>query len=855
MRVIQQGDTSTPILFFMADSADHISGATGKTVTVQISKNGAAFASPSGSVAEVGLGWYRFTPAAGDVDTFGSLVLNGQAEGCDPTDLEVRIVAFDPYDANALGLGNLDAAISTRSSHSVPDIWNALTSTLTLPNSVGKRLADNIDVPVSSRMSVFTYVAPDNTTINANSTGIEELLNRLTTLRAANLDNLDVTISSRSTLSAAQVNAEVDAALADIRLDQLLSSALDAAPTAGSLFGDLTEDDAGTQRFTANALELGPVSESGETDWTDTEKAQIRHRLGVDGAASAPSAAPSLATQTSITTLSNNLDAVNTSIGAIKAQTDQLTFTDGDVHATLAGETVTVGANNDKSGYSLSAAGVQAIWDALTSALTTAGSIGKFLVDVLDAQISSRMATFVYEAPNNAGITTLLNRLTDTRAANLDGLSALANLDVPVSSRFAEAAYIAPNNDGITALLTRLSTQRAANLDNVDTPVSSRMATFAYIAPDNAGIASLLARLTAARAIALDNLDAAISSRFDGAAYIAPDNAAISAIKAITDALVIVGGRVDASISQAQIDAIRSGLSTLTNADLAALSTLDSNDIANVLTVYGAAKTSDLSGLSTLVESDITDALAAYNVARVSNLSGLSTLTISDIATALSSYNAAKTSDFTTMRLNELLVAPASAPAAGSILSDLLEDDGGAFRFRANALELAPTGSEPHTLDAIAGAVWNALSTTYNTPESMAAALKYVAQRLFTTSVVFTPVDQPSKRLTLYIGQDYTPDSGVLVQWADESTDYTGATAVFQLRKKGMRTAVLEKSIVFTAMNNPAVFYAPIEASDLADLRPGEYEYEVEATLSNGAKVKAVPLSSADLIDEVLPSG
>ena len=33
---------------------------------------------------------------------------------------------------------------------------------------------------------------------------------------------------------------------------------------------------------------------SGSTDWTLTEKAQIRHRLGLDGSASAPSAAASL---------------------------------------------------------------------------------------------------------------------------------------------------------------------------------------------------------------------------------------------------------------------------------------------------------------------------------------------------------------------------------------------------------------------------------------------------------------------------------------------------------------------------------------------------------------------------------
>ena len=57
---------------------------------------------------------------------------------------------------------------------------------------------------------------------------------------------------------------------------------------------------------------------------------------------------------------------------------------------TAFGFSVTVGTNNDKSGYALSAAGVQAIWDALTTALTTVGSIGKLLVDNVNATISSR---------------------------------------------------------------------------------------------------------------------------------------------------------------------------------------------------------------------------------------------------------------------------------------------------------------------------------------------------------------------------------------------------------------------------------------------------------------------------------
>lgn len=51
----------------------------------------------------------------------------------------------------------------------------------------------------------------------------------------------------------------------------------------------------------------------------------------------------------------------------------------GAVGSVTAGVTVTT--NNDKTGYGLSAAAVQAVWDALTSALTTAGSIGKKLAD------------------------------------------------------------------------------------------------------------------------------------------------------------------------------------------------------------------------------------------------------------------------------------------------------------------------------------------------------------------------------------------------------------------------------------------------------------------------------------------
>lgn len=68
-------------------------------------------------------------------------------------------------------------------------------------------------------------------------------------------------ISTLNNLSAAQVNAEVDAALADIHLDHLLAVTYDPASKPGAadaLLNELVESESGVARFTANALEQAP---------------------------------------------------------------------------------------------------------------------------------------------------------------------------------------------------------------------------------------------------------------------------------------------------------------------------------------------------------------------------------------------------------------------------------------------------------------------------------------------------------------------------------------------------------------------------------------------------------------------
>jgi hypothetical protein len=91
--------------FLMVLSSDHITGATGKTVTVNISKGaGGAFGAAAGSVAEIANGWYQISLIGADTSTAGDLAYNCTASGCDPTDF-VDQVQSQVFTDLALGSG------------------------------------------------------------------------------------------------------------------------------------------------------------------------------------------------------------------------------------------------------------------------------------------------------------------------------------------------------------------------------------------------------------------------------------------------------------------------------------------------------------------------------------------------------------------------------------------------------------------------------------------------------------------------------------------------------------------------------------------------------------------------------
>jgi hypothetical protein len=147
------------------------------------------------------------------------------------------------------------------------------------------------------------------------------------------------------------------------------------------------------------------------------------------------------------------------------------TFT-GNLTGSVGSVTGAVGSlttNNDKTGYTLSAAGIQAVWDALTSALTTVGSIGKLLVDRIDAAITSRLApttagrtldvTTTGEAGidwANIGSPTTAVALSNTTVSNLQNVQGVTNTVVANVSQW-NGTNVSTNVAGIPRVdITRI---------------------------------------------------------------------------------------------------------------------------------------------------------------------------------------------------------------------------------------------------------------------------------------------------------------------------------------------------------------------------------------------------------------
>lgn len=220
----QKNSVNYPLSFMMIASSDHVTGKTGQTVTVTLSKNSGSFVAASGSVAEVGSGWYALEAKAVDRDTLGNLALHAvSGSAADPTDWLVTIVDYDPFAALAPTAQNVwEYALRTLTSGSnidlstIPQIvWEYALRTLTSGSNVGVITAQDVWEYTNRMLTSGSNISGTGATAQQ----VWEYGNRVLTSGS----NISVTVSG-SSISAADVWAHSPRTLTSLVLTPMMTS-------------------------------------------------------------------------------------------------------------------------------------------------------------------------------------------------------------------------------------------------------------------------------------------------------------------------------------------------------------------------------------------------------------------------------------------------------------------------------------------------------------------------------------------------------------------------------------------------------------------------------------------------------
>lgn len=252
--------------------------------------------------------------------------------------------ALSDYDAPTKA--ELDAglaALNDPTAAAIADaVWDEATTGHVTAGTFGEQLKTDVDAILADTNELQTDDYP--TTLAAMDAKLDTIDNFLDTEVAAILEDTGTTIpaqiSALNNISAAEVNAEVDAAIETYHLDHLLAATYDPASKPGAadaLLNELVESDAGVSRFTANALEQAPTGGSAPSA-ADIADAVLDEALS--GHTTAGTLGKAIADiESDVTAVLADTDELQTDdipglvsaleslISAIKAKTDSLTFT------------------------------------------------------------------------------------------------------------------------------------------------------------------------------------------------------------------------------------------------------------------------------------------------------------------------------------------------------------------------------------------------------------------------------------------------------------------------------------------------------------------------------------------------
>jgi len=254
MRTLKQS-TAYDLSVFMTDSADHVTGKTGLTLTITAGKAGAAFASISPTVTERGSGWYSAALTTSHTDTNGDMAFHITGTGADPSDLVVQIRANVLGDTLPASIQSVAAGAITAAAfaaNALDAVWSAATRLLTAGTNIvlakGTGLTGLNDIAAGAAMTLTsgerTAIANEVEAQIIDETDSEKVLTAMTDkIASVNPSLSGLTLAA----IASQVRTELTTELARIDASISSRSTYAGADTAGTttLLARLTSGRAG----------------------------------------------------------------------------------------------------------------------------------------------------------------------------------------------------------------------------------------------------------------------------------------------------------------------------------------------------------------------------------------------------------------------------------------------------------------------------------------------------------------------------------------------------------------------------------------------------------------------------------
>lgn len=275
-------------MFLLVDSADHVTGKTGVTPTVTLSKAGGAFGAAGGTITEVASGFYKIALTTTDTNTLGDLAYHATGTGCDPTDFVDQVSArlFDDLASPTnITAGTITTVTNLTNAPTAGDLTATMKASVTtaataatpvaasVTGNVGGVATDGVSAAAVSAAAVTKIQSGLSTYAGGDTSGVTTLLSRLSAIRAGLLDNLDAAISTR--LASAGYTAPLDAAgvrgavgLATANLDTQLTT-----------IDDFLDTEVAAIKAKTDALPASPAAVGSAMTLTSGERTSVADAL------------------------------------------------------------------------------------------------------------------------------------------------------------------------------------------------------------------------------------------------------------------------------------------------------------------------------------------------------------------------------------------------------------------------------------------------------------------------------------------------------------------------------------------------------------------------------------------------